>query len=169
MAAEDRPASLDEGVGAPGGVPREVPGPGARRREAQRRAGAICSPGLSGGGAPALRGWRRSQRRRGRPAGRRQGPGLGRRRGAPVAGLRARLALLAAPVWPQGPAAPAAAQGKAGRRAEPPGGGGKAAGRRCPACLESSGAANSQRVGGLLGPGCAARMGRPVGGRPANS
>lgn len=69
VAAEDRPASLNEGVGVPGRVPRDVPEPGERRREAQRRAGAICSPGLSGRGVPALRGWRRSQRRRGRLAG----------------------------------------------------------------------------------------------------
>ena len=90
-----------------------------------------------------------------RPAGRRQGPGLGLRRGAPVPGLRARLALLAAPVWPQGPAALAAAQGKAGRRSEPPGGGGKAARRR------EGGAAPVPSVPGVVG-----RRELPEGQRP---
>jgi len=174
VAAEDRPASLNEGVGVPGRVPRDVPEPGERRREAQRRAGAICSPGLSGRGVPALRGWRRSQRRRGRLAGAKDlALGCGGAHRFPDCAL-------ASPCWPR----------PSGRRARPlwlqrrerregarsllaaagrRRGGGKAARRRCPACLESSGAANSQRVSGRLGSDCAARMGRPGGGMPANS
>lgn len=171
-AAGFAPRAVAAGYG-PGAAPPDVPGLG-ERREAQRRAGAICSPGLSGRGVPALRGWRRSQRRRGRLAGAKDlALGCGGAHRFPDCAL-------ASPCWPR----------PSGRRARPlwlqrrerregarsllaaagrRRGGGKAARRRCPACLESSGAANSQRVSGRLGSDCAARMGRPGGGMPANS
>lgn len=123
----DRLASLATGGGTGGGATgSDYPGgggmrPGARcptrprpgeRREALRRAGAICSLGLSGGSVLAPRGWRWSQRRRGQPAAGdaasgRWPAGRGRRRrGARIPGLRARSTA------PPHPASPSCAPGR---------------------------------------------------------